>query len=359
MMSEPRMPIGMFFWGSRVSSATVDDDGVVLDVRKENDCSCRADAPEAVRRERRVVGRVDVREPDHDKEDEDQDLDADHHRVEPRALADAVDQQHGQHRDDERAEKVEHDVVAAQCRCGVPRHRAFGDGLGVGPVVGRHPRGEVEPAESKECLQIGRPRDGDADVADGVLDDQVPADDPCDDLAERGVGVRVGRPADRYHGRELGVAKRGERTDDGGDDERERKRGTGAGAGHVARRSRSHGAEDSGADDGADAEHDDVRCAERPAEGHLGLFGILQNGVQVLGAQNSKCHAGLQLSRGTKDAGLWVCGFGGVKDVIRKRRATNGGSHAKAQRCQGRKATLSSNPSRLCTFAPLRVMSFY
>ena len=50
-----------------------------------------------------------------------------------------------------------------------------------------------------------------ADVADRVLEDQVPADDPGHELAEGRVGVRVGAAGDRDHGRELGVAEPGQR----------------------------------------------------------------------------------------------------------------------------------------------------
>ena len=51
-------------------------------------------------------------------------------------------------------------------------------------------------------------------VADGVFQDQVPADDPGDQLAHGGVGVGVGAAGDGDHRRQLGVAQRGERADD-------------------------------------------------------------------------------------------------------------------------------------------------
>src|SRR6185369_4274783 len=41
-------------------------------------------------------------------------------------------------------------------------------------------------------FEIIRPADRDSDVTDGVFNDQIPADDPCDEFAERRVGIGVG-----------------------------------------------------------------------------------------------------------------------------------------------------------------------
>ena len=78
------------------------------------------------------------------------------------------------------------------------------------PVVGRQPVGNDDAEARQQRLEVVAPADRDGDVADGVLDDQVPADDPGDQLAERRVGVGVGGAGDRHHRRELGVAERGE-----------------------------------------------------------------------------------------------------------------------------------------------------
>ena len=66
-------------------------------------------------------------------------------------------------------------------------------------------------------------------LAEGVLEDEVPADDPGDQLAERRVGVGVGRPGDGDHAGELGVAEAGEGADDSHQHQRHRQRRTSAG----------------------------------------------------------------------------------------------------------------------------------
>ena len=88
-----------------------------------------------------------------------------------------------------------------------------------------------------------------AHIADGVLEDQVPADDPGDEFAHGGVGVGVGAAGDGDHGGEFGVAEAGEAADDGDEDEargrgRGRRRGGRAIAEWWMRYSRSGRVED-------------------------------------------------------------------------------------------------------------------
>ena len=91
---------------------------------------------------------------------------------------------------------------------------------------------------------------------DGVFENQIPTDDPRDQLAHRRVRVRVGAAGDGNHRRELGVTQAGERAADSGDDERQHHRRT------RAIGDRSGGAhEQTGADDCADAERDEVHPA--------------------------------------------------------------------------------------------------
>ena len=89
------------------------------------------------------------------------------------------------------------------------------------------------------------------------LQDQVPADDPGDELAEAGVGERVRRARHRHRAGELGVAERRQRAGDPGEHERERDGRTGLLAGGLAG---EH--EDAGADDHADPEHRQLSGAE-------------------------------------------------------------------------------------------------
>ena len=86
------------------------------------------------------------------------------------------------------------------------------------------------PNQSSRSTHVRGEADADGHVADGVFEDEVPADDPGDQLAHGGVGVGVGAAGDGDHRGQLGVAEAGEGADDGDQDERERERGAGAGA---------------------------------------------------------------------------------------------------------------------------------
>ena len=91
--------------------------------------------------------------------------------------------------------------------------------------------GQVDPEAAQQRREVVAPRDRDGDVADGVLEDQVPADDPGDELAERRVGVGVGAAGLRNHRRQLGVAERRQRADaaeqEEGEDQRRTRRRSG------------------------------------------------------------------------------------------------------------------------------------
>ena len=52
--------------------------------------------------------------------------------------------------------------------------------------------GSATPNPARMPLQVAAPADRDGHRADRVLEDQVPADHPREELAERGVGVGVG-----------------------------------------------------------------------------------------------------------------------------------------------------------------------
>ena len=78
---------------------------------------------------------------------------------------------------------------------------------------------DAEPLEQR--LDVRGEANADAHVGEGVFEDQVPADDPCDQFAERGVGVGIGRAGDGNHRGEFGVAEAGKDADDGNKDERE------------------------------------------------------------------------------------------------------------------------------------------
>ena len=154
---------------------------------------------------------------------------------------------------------------------------------------------------------MGCEADADAHVAEGVLEDEVPADDPRDQLSERrvGVGVRGARNGD--HRRELGVAESGERADDSDEDQRDRQRWACAGtAGDRAvvedevddRRVAEGGkcsrlAADRDADDGEDTRPDDRADTERSERDRTKrllqrVFGLLRFRDQLVDRFGSK-----------------------------------------------------------------------
>ena len=133
----------------------------------------------------------------------------------------------------------------------------------------------------QERREVAAPRDGHGDIADSVFEDQVPADDPRHQLAERRVRVRIRAPRLRDHRRELGIAKRREAADESEQQERENQRGAGAvahdltGRQRLAGRGRSDRGEDAGANHRADREHHQVAGAHHALQGGA-LFGLVQ-----------------------------------------------------------------------------------
>ena len=160
---------------------------------------------------------------------------------------------------------------------GEDQHDRGGDQV-VALAVG--PAGDGDPGLLHHVGEVRRPADRDRAGAERQLEDQVPADDPGDQLAEARVGERVRRPGDRHGAGELGVAERGERAGEAGEDERERDRGPGLLAGGLAG---EH--EDAGADHDADPEDGQLERAELLAQLVLGLLGVGDRLLDGLGAR--------------------------------------------------------------------------
>ena len=143
-------------------------------------------------------------------------------------------------------------------------------------------------AELREhALEVARPAVRDGRRSDRVLEDQIPADDPGEQLAERRVGVGVGRSGHRHHRRELRVAQRGEDAGHAGHDVREHQRRSG----DVARGGAGRD-EDAGADDRADAQAGQLDGTEHAAQpvlaGHLvEQLAERLRGEQLMSHQNS------------------------------------------------------------------------
>jgi hypothetical protein len=113
----------------------------------------------AGRDERGVVRGLDVADARNDDEEHDEDLERDERHVDPHRLLDADRDEHRQDGDEQEGRQVE--------------VRAVGDRL--------RDR-DAEPLE--ENPEIGRPPLRDHRGAEHELEQQVPADDPRDDLAE-------------------------------------------------------------------------------------------------------------------------------------------------------------------------------
>ncbi len=156
-------------------------------------------------------------------------LSADQHQVDPQRLLDADATSAVRISDEQEGRQVEVVAVAEA----------------LGP-------GDADVVE--EDLEVRRPALRHDAGAEHHLEQQVPADDPGDELAQRGVGERVGRAGDRHRGRELGVAEGRQPAADRGEHERQDHAGPGDLLGGLAGQR-----EDAGADDDTDAEDRQVQ----------------------------------------------------------------------------------------------------
>ncbi len=150
--------------------------------------------------------------------------------------------------------------------------------------------GRCEPEPGQERLEVVRPAHRHRDVAHGVLEDEVPADDPGHELAERDVGVGVGAAGHRHHRGHLGVAERREAAGDGHQDVREDERRAGSHVRAAAGRGRSGRAEDAGADDRADAQRGEREHSQGALQPVFGAVGVGLAGLDGLPAEQGPGH---------------------------------------------------------------------
>ncbi len=129
-------------------------------------------------------------------------------------------------------------------------------------------RWKLQPEFRHHALEIARPAVRDGRRPDGVLEDEVPTDDPGEQFAERGVRICVGGACHGHHRRKLGIAQRREDTGDARHDVRQHERGSGHVVGGRARRDKNPRA-----DDRAHAEARELNRAQHAAQpvltGHL------------------------------------------------------------------------------------------
>src|SRR6202011_208745 len=128
-------------------------------------------------------------------------------------------------------------------------------GVKAGPVIVSEPQGHFYVEDVQQLDEVVGPAGGDGAGTHGVFECEIPADDPGEKFAERGVGVGIGAAGKRNHGRELGIAKAREGASKAGKHEGEHERGTGV----VCAESGEY--KDTGADDGAHTECGELASA--------------------------------------------------------------------------------------------------
>ncbi len=231
---------------------------------------------------------------DPDEEEQREDLQDDDDVVEASRL---LHPPHEKPRDgggDEHREEVEDDGHAEECRVlevGLVGDRALRAQRARAPlrgepcgedrraVVGGHPGRDLETQTQEQLAEVGGPGDRDGDVADRVLQDQVPADDPGHRLAQGGVAVRVGGAGDRHQARELRVAQRAEAAGDRGEEDRQHHPGAGGRAARARRRA-AQGGEDAGPDDRPDPEGREVPAVQGLLEAVLLVTALGDEGIE-------------------------------------------------------------------------------
>jgi len=233
------------------------------------------------------VRRLDVGRADADEGHHEDHLEQHHRGVQRGALAHAAHEHDGERRHDHHGRQVEAHDERAERRVQRGRDGAQGRIVRDGLEVRRHPRGEVDAeGAAQERAEIVGPALRDVDVADGVLDDEVPADDPGEDLAERDVGVGVGAARDRHEGRDLRVAERAQAARDGREQVGQHDRRAGARVVGAAGRHHAHAREDAGAHDGPDAQQRQIERAQRAAQApRVALGPLAHRDVGRLAAQ--------------------------------------------------------------------------
>ena len=207
---------------------------------------------------------------DDDDEDHHADLDDDQQGIGPCAFANPQDEDGGDHGHDQQRGEIEPRMPLK------PFHRREG--------IGEELEGDLQPGaeHEEELVEVAGPGRGDRGAAHGVFEDQVPADDPGEDFAQRGVGVGIGAAGHGGHGGEFGVAERGEGAAHGGDAEGDHDRRPGV----LGCRPAGHD-EDAGPDDAAHAQR---------GQGHRAQDAVQAVFAGRLGQQHLQVFTGKKLS---------------------------------------------------------------
>ena len=108
----------------------------------------------------------------------------------------------------------------------------------------RQPRRYADTKILHKAEDITAPSGGDGSRTEGILQDQIPADDPGENLAECGIAVGISRTGDGNQGCEFRVAESGENAGDSSQDERKHNSRPGIFCGGRASKNKNSGAND-------------------------------------------------------------------------------------------------------------------
>ena len=244
------------------------------------------DATPPVRGERFPVRGIDVKGPDENDEQHGPELNGHHDRIRRGAFFDPLHEDRRQQADDDDGREVN------QC----PRSDKIARRL-VELQRGRIDQGrEFNVKGAQDFLKIARPAVRDRGRPDGVFQNQVPADDPRHQFAERRVRVRVRTPGHGRHRGEFGVTEGGQKTHGPGHDIRQHE----CRARDVLRRlARRH--ENPRPDHGPDAQGDQLPWPQDPLQ--AGLVSVPAGHVQWLLQKQSAHGDSLSVSRVTSPEG--------------------------------------------------------
>ena len=181
------IPIGKSRFGFFVSSAVVETASNPMKA-KNTIAAPPITPPKPLGMNGCQLRRVKHERAERDHENHHREFDQDDDRVRGRAFPNAVDQKHRHRRDDEKRGQVDRDRMPQDDgqgggRIGVERISALRDHRAGRGVIGHQPKRKLDVRIRQQLDEIARPSDGNGHVADRVFQDQIPANDPGDDLA--------------------------------------------------------------------------------------------------------------------------------------------------------------------------------